>query len=111
MQLLGKGSGGVAALRAVLHADAVTFAVVRLQQTDADEGREFGYKTFKFLFVSWVGPQVRTLVKAKASQQKLPVYKFVAAAVALSGEYQALTLEDVTDEKLHEKLSGSRQKF
>jgi hypothetical protein len=70
-----KGGGGLQGLQAALQEDRLAYVVLRVQLKDADEGKDFGYTTWKFLFVSWVGPKVKPMLKAKSSQERLPIYK------------------------------------
>jgi len=58
-----------------------------------------------------VGPNVKPLEKAKSSQQRIPIYKYAIQHVALTGEIQALGKDELTEAKIFEKISGSRQKF
>lgn len=47
---------------------------------DEDGGSE--YKTTKYVFISWVGPKVKPLVKARSSQVRVALYKHAKVTIS-----------------------------
>eukprot|EP01104_Vermistella_antarctica_P000725 TRINITY_DN10846_c0_g1_i1.p1 TRINITY_DN10846_c0_g1~~TRINITY_DN10846_c0_g1_i1.p1 ORF type:complete len:709 (+),score=223.20 TRINITY_DN10846_c0_g1_i1:90-2129(+) len=103
--LEGRGAG-MDALRPKLPEDQIRFAIFAQSIKDEDEA---GYcSTWKFVFICWVGPRVKPLAKARASQHRVALYKHCSRIAQMHGEIQALELDDVTAGAVLEKVTGSR---
>lgn len=100
--VIGTGSGGIADLQSLLADDQVSYAVLPVEFAEGD------YSTKKYIFLTWVGPAVKPLFKARSSQHRNQLYKFVNKTLQLGGEYPALTREDLSEALLKEKLTGAR---
>jgi hypothetical protein len=106
--VLGKGANGLDGMKALLKDDEIVYGVLSVLVEEKESGDE--YKTYKNIFISWVGPDVKPLVKAKSSQHRLGLYNFLKTQVTLSGELQALSSADLTMDLVMEKLTSSRFK-
>jgi len=62
----------------------------------------------KFILVTWVGPNVLPLHKARSSQHRVQIYNYAKQFIQLAGEAQFLTKSEVSDQALQEKLLGAR---
>eukprot|EP01099_Mayorella_cantabrigiensis_P008966 TRINITY_DN934_c0_g1_i1.p1 TRINITY_DN934_c0_g1~~TRINITY_DN934_c0_g1_i1.p1 ORF type:complete len:832 (-),score=254.53 TRINITY_DN934_c0_g1_i1:188-2461(-) len=101
--LVGSGSGGIADLQSLLLDDQVSYAVLTVELVEGD------YTVKKYIFLTWVGPSVKPLFKARSSQHRNQLYKFVNKTLQLGGEYPALTREDLSEDLLKEKITGARK--
>jgi len=63
----------------------------------------------KNAFLSWVGPSVKPLQKARSSQHRVPVYDYCLKALQLHCQIHAEKEEDLSEELIAEKLTGSRR--
>jgi hypothetical protein len=102
LSVVGSGKGGIAEMEPLLKDGEVNYGVVTVEFTEGD------YTTKKYIFVSWVGPSVKPLFKARSSQHRNQLYKFVNQKLQLGGEYQALTRDDLSEDLLREKITGAR---
>jgi len=103
LMLVGTGVGGISALNPLLADDQVSYAVLTVEFVEGD------YTSKKYVFLTWVGPEVKPLFKARSSQHRNQLYKFVNKTLQLGGEYPALTREDLSEDLLKEKLTGARK--
>jgi len=101
--LVGTGSGGIQDLQSLLADDQVNYAVLTVEFVEGD------YTSKKYVFLTWVGPNVKPLFKARSSQHRNQLYKFVNKTLQLGGEYSAVTREDLSEELLKEKLTGAKK--
>jgi len=101
---LGKGSGGHAELEKLFEEKSVVYSVLGI----AAPG-EGDYTVTRYLFLTWVGPSVKTMLKARSSQHRVSLYNFINKYVNLTGEVSAQTKEEITEKKVLEKLWASRQ--
>jgi len=62
------------------------------------------------LFIAWVGPDVKPLVKARSSQHRLALYNYMKNIVKVTAELQVLSQAEINLDVIHEKLSASRFK-
>jgi hypothetical protein len=69
------GSGGINELKQHFTSDAALYAILSHVQSDQLE-EDLTYTTAKYLFISYVGPDVKPLVKARSSQHRLPLYQY-----------------------------------
>jgi hypothetical protein len=81
LKVLGSGSGGYAELEGFFQDEEIVYGVLGLQVADEDGGSE--YKTTKYIFISWVGPKVKPLTKARSSQVRVALYKHAKVHLAL----------------------------
>lgn len=106
---VGSGTGGVDELKSQFSDDSVHFAVACVREDEKLTSE--GYATKKFVQVNWVGKEVKPMDKAKSSQLRVPLNTFLFNKyLQLAAEFQALTLDDVTEESLRDKVTGSRVK-
>jgi hypothetical protein len=69
------GTRGLDELKQHFTSDAVLYAILcHVQSEQVEEG--LTYTTTKYLFISYVGPDVKPLVKARSSQHRLPLYQY-----------------------------------
>jgi len=93
--LQGKGSGGVSELVGNFKDDQAQYAYVRVVSGDSESRRT------KFVFVSWCGPSVGALKRAKMSVHKANIKTiFRDFAVELHGE----SSEDLTEDIIMAKV-------
>eukprot|EP01102_Stenamoeba_stenopodia_P012614 TRINITY_DN4006_c0_g1_i1.p1 TRINITY_DN4006_c0_g1~~TRINITY_DN4006_c0_g1_i1.p1 ORF type:complete len:672 (+),score=214.46 TRINITY_DN4006_c0_g1_i1:55-2016(+) len=100
------GSNGLDELKAQFKDDGIAFGVFSVTSEDAESGED--YKTVKNIFISWVGPDVKPLLKARSSQLRLGLYNYIKNILTLHGELQVLTLSDLTIQLVHQKFTGSK---
>jgi len=106
VKLLGSGEGGLAEARKFFTEDQVTYAIVGIREPEKTEG----YATLKFVFVTYIGSQVKPLHKARSSQHRVALYNHAKKFLQLAAELQALHIDDVSDEALQAKIVGTRVK-
>eukprot|EP01097_Dermamoeba_algensis_P001839 TRINITY_DN1710_c0_g1_i2.p1 TRINITY_DN1710_c0_g1~~TRINITY_DN1710_c0_g1_i2.p1 ORF type:complete len:690 (-),score=195.62 TRINITY_DN1710_c0_g1_i2:473-2503(-) len=99
---LGSGSGGLEEVEPFLKEEEVVYFVLGVNTPEGE------YSLIKFILVTWVGPSVKPMFKARSSQHRVPLYKYVNVQVPLSGESQALSRDDLSNDALIQKLLGSR---
>lgn len=99
--LVGKGSGGYKEVEPQFQAGKVLYALLGLPTTEGD------YNTIKYILVTWVGEGVKPLIKAKSSQDRVLLYQHASKFLQLGGEWQAQSLDDISESKLVAKLEGS----
>jgi len=100
--VLGSGSSGLEEVSSFLKDEEVVYFVLGINSPEGE------YSLIKFILVTWVGPSVKPMVKARSSQHRVPLYKYVNTFVPLSGEFQALSKDEVSNDSLLQKLVGSR---
>jgi len=100
--VLGSGSGGVDELKEYFKDSEIAFGLLSVLVEEKDAGEE--YKTAKVIFISWVGPECKPLVKARSSQIRLSLYNFIKKSITVSGEFQALSSGDLTTENVFQKI-------
>jgi len=105
LKVLAKGSGGLSEFFDRLPEDQVVYAVLGQNVEDQDES---GYSHLKFIFITWVGEKCKPMEKAKSSQHRLPLYKYVLNYLQLQAELQALEPSELSDALILEKLRGTR---
>jgi len=106
LSVLGSGSGGLSELRKYFKDSEIVYALLSVVLEEKESGED--YKTTKYVFISWVGPDSKPLVKARSSQIRLALYNFLKKSVAVSAEIQALGEHDISDEIIFQKIAGSR---
>jgi hypothetical protein len=104
VSLLGQGVGGVSELEKLFDDKDVVYSILGVVTPGEGE-----YSLTKFIFITWVGPQVKPLQKARSSQHRVSLYNFCNKYVSLTGEVSAQTKDDHTEKKLLEKLLSTRQ--
>ena len=100
------GSKGLDELKAQFKDDGIAFGVFSVTSEDTESGED--YKTVKNIFISWVGPDVKPLLKARSSQLRLGLYNYIKNILTLHGELQVLSLSDLTIQLVHQKFTGSK---
>jgi hypothetical protein len=98
---LNKGKGGLEALNEYFTQDSVVFAILGVVFDEGD------FSSVKKLFLTWVGPAVKPMVRARSSQHRVSLYNFANKHVALAGEVSAQDKDELTQKKLIEKLENS----
>jgi hypothetical protein len=84
----------------------VVYAVLAVYD---DESEAEGYATLKYIFISWVGPDVKPTRKALSSQHRVLLYNYAKKHLQLAGELQALAHEEISESILKAKLKGVRK--
>lgn len=96
-----RGSGGVDSLKPYLTEDNIMYIVRRLSFMEYHE-------VCKVIVITWVGENVDHWGKAKSSGHRVNLYEFAKGYVSVGGEFQPLRMEDLTDNNLIAKITGSR---
>jgi hypothetical protein len=104
--VLGTGTDGLTSLEKLFTPDAVVYAVLAVYD---DESEAEGYATLKYIFISWVGPDVKPTRKALSSQHRVLLYNYAKKYLQLAGELQALAHEEISESILKAKLKGVRK--
>ncbi|KAI8903388.1 hypothetical protein EDD86DRAFT_215255 [Gorgonomyces haynaldii] len=89
LKLTGTGTGGLAEFKNALKPDRAAFGYVRMVV-----GNDELSKRAKFVLVSWCGPQVKVMRKAKLSVHIADVKKVVSSFAI---EVQAVSLDDLKE--------------
>lgn len=105
LKVLGSGSGGYAELEGFFQDEEIVYGVLGLEVADEDGGSE--YKTTKYIFISWVGPKVKPLTKARSSQVRVALYKHAKNHLQLAAEIQALERSEISEELIKQKLNAT----
>jgi hypothetical protein len=132
LKVLGSGSGGYAELEGFFQDEEIVYGVLGLEVADEDGGSE--YKTTKYIFISWVGPKVKPLTKARSSQVRVALYKHAKVLLTtrtaphatrhapsltppfyqntqnhlqLAAEIQALERSEISEELIKQKLNAT----
>ncbi len=71
--MIGSGTGGYSELEGLLKDEEIVYGVLGVVVNDEDGGSD--YSTTKYIFISWVGPKVKPLTKARSSQVRVGLYK------------------------------------
>jgi len=100
--VLGKGGNGLEGMDEFFTDDAVVYGVLGQRVQDTAQGAD--YSTTKYVFISWVGPKVKPLAKARSSQTRVALYNHSKKFMQLAGEVQALEKSDVSLENVIAKL-------
>jgi hypothetical protein len=95
---------GYASFAQYLADDQVLYALLGVATSESDE-----YRTIKFIFVTWVGPHVKPVPRAQSSQHRIQLYDYIKQYLPLGGELQALSRDEISEEILRAKLSGSKE--
>lgn len=66
------------------------------------------YTRAKNIFLSWIGKDVKPLQRAKSSQHRVPIYEYSNRSIQMHGQIHAEKEEDLSEEIVLEKLTGSR---
>ncbi|KAL6054133.1 Cofilin/tropomyosin-type actin-binding protein [Balamuthia mandrillaris] len=77
LKVLGTGSDGLAGCQQFFTDDDIVYAI--LAQVVKDEKAE--YATKKYVFIAWVGPEVKPLTKARSSQVRVALYKHAKVCI------------------------------
>jgi hypothetical protein len=97
LEVVGTGTEGLSALAAVLADDRVTFCLLRVigadVQANVTSNRE------KFVYISWIGPKVGVMQRAKVGMQSKVVQQyFVGVSLAVNvdaGDHKDLELDSI----------------
>jgi hypothetical protein len=76
--VLGTGTEGLETLEKFFTPDAVVYAVLGVYD---DEAEVEGYATLKYIFISWVGSNVKPTWKARSSQHRVLLYNYVNVSI------------------------------
>lgn len=104
--VLGTGKGQLEAVKALFGEDQVRYAVIAFKVVEVVE--DVDYTRAKNIFISWCGPEVKPLAKARSSQQRVPIYEYCLKTLPLHGQIHAEKSEDLDEDSVLEKFSGSR---
>lgn len=105
MKVIGSGSGGYGELEHFFTDDEIVYGVLGLEVADEDGGSE--YKTTKYVFISWVGPKVKPMTKARSSQVRVAIYKYAKNFLQLAAEIQALERSEISENIIKQKLNAT----
>lgn len=99
LQVLSKGKGGLSELKQQLKDDEVMFAILRIGAEDRKEALTSVRQ--KFMMVTWIGPQVGIMKKAKVGPQREELINILPGLQFFLG---ASELEEVDMQHLAAKL-------
>lgn len=105
LTVLGSGGGGWDETVGFFVDDAIVYCVLGVEVADEAGGSE--YKTTKYVFISWVGPNVKPLAKARSSQVRVALYKHTKLFMQLAGEIQLLDRADLSETTIKQKLNSN----
>jgi hypothetical protein len=100
LKLLGSGSGGYEEFLNILTDDQMIYAAFRVFGVT---GSGLDAKRTKFVGVSWIGPKVKTMVRARGTIHKTHVDRFFDG---LHISIAATTKEDIDKETIIKKLNA-----
>jgi len=106
VKVVSSGPGGLDDFRPLLTDDGIFYVVYSLDVKDQDEGGEV-FSATKVIFITWVGTHCKPMAKAKSSQHRLPLYKYVLKTLQLGAELQVLEPEELTEASILGKLRGT----
>lgn len=99
-----KGGGGLAALSAALQNDHISYALLRVIDVIDD------HPTIKFVYITWIGPAVKFMQKAKITPHKGSATAFIGQAhVSLTAENLSEMTEEIVMNKVRD-ASGSNDR-
>jgi len=96
IEVVGSGSGGLEELRGHLHEDKIQYALLRVQDS-VD-----GHATTKFVFIVWLGDQVKTITKARVTTHRGDVKDWFGQSHVT---IDAANLAELTEEIVMGKVS------
>jgi len=100
-----KGSGGVNALTQALQEDHINYCLLRV--VDVIDT----HPTTKFVYITWIGPKVKFMQKAKISTHKGEATAFIGQAhVSITAENHSEMSHDVVMQKVQD-ASGTSDRF
>eukprot|EP01113_Clastostelium_recurvatum_P047677 TRINITY_DN8543_c0_g1_i4.p1 TRINITY_DN8543_c0_g1~~TRINITY_DN8543_c0_g1_i4.p1 ORF type:complete len:340 (+),score=39.21 TRINITY_DN8543_c0_g1_i4:96-1115(+) len=108
LSIVNTGHGGFSEVVNHLHEDQASFVVMKVVLVDAaaTSSDDISYRTHKNIFLSWVGPNVKPVPRAKSSQHRVPLYQAIGVYMPMHGEVQAMQKEDVSDAILNKITKG-----
>jgi len=104
IRVVGSGSGGLAEMEQHFSDEDVVYGVLGII---VEDGGESDYSTRKYIFISWVGPKVKPLTKARSSQHRVALYKHSKSFLQLHAELQALSREEISPTLVKQKLCST----
>lgn len=102
----GSGSGGFSEFAALLTEDIVVFGLLALK-VRLDDAVDHSQTTTKYILVTWVGPKVTGRPKARSATDRVALYDYCNKHLQLGAEWQALSRDEISEDMLIAKLSGS----
>jgi hypothetical protein len=96
--LVGSGGGGLSALRVHLTADSVNYGLLRTENIVDD------HVTVKFVFILWIGENVRSIRRAKIATHKGAVTEYFGQ---FHVDITAQAADEVTDEIIASTVSAA----
>eukprot|EP01100_Stratorugosa_tubuloviscum_P014705 TRINITY_DN800_c0_g2_i1.p1 TRINITY_DN800_c0_g2~~TRINITY_DN800_c0_g2_i1.p1 ORF type:complete len:654 (+),score=357.56 TRINITY_DN800_c0_g2_i1:152-2113(+) len=102
VKILATGNGGLTNFVNLFTEEHVVYVLLALPVQELD------IIHIKFIFITWVGPNVKPMHKARSSQHRVQIYNFAKGIVQLAAEIQFLTLAAVSEQALLDKIAGSR---
>mmetsp|Transcript_8319 Transcript_8319/g.11168 ORF Transcript_8319/g.11168 Transcript_8319/m.11168 type:complete len:1053 (+) Transcript_8319:1418-4576(+) len=105
--VLDSGKGDVDAIHGLLSPTEIFYFVLAKECPDQSlaGGRDASnYNVIRYLFINWIGPKVKPMLKARSSQTRNSVYDSVKKLVQLHGEIQVSSTDELTDDVVFDKL-------
>ncbi|KAL9652257.1 hypothetical protein ABK040_011917 [Willaertia magna] len=97
-----KGPGGVDNFKQYLTSDKICYVVMRLSFIEYGE-------VAKAIVISWVGENSPSFLKAVSSGHRHNLQEHARKFISIGGQFQPDTLDELTDEALVAKITGSKQ--
>ena len=99
----GQGNGGAEELVPLLKDDQIAYAILVYRFVEHDDASG-NYGTRKNLFISWVGTDVPPLAKARSSQHRVVLERWIKLHLQLHGTLHAINQADMSDDLIKERL-------
>jgi hypothetical protein len=100
-EVVGTGTGGLNELAATFAEDRVCFALLRVIAADVQENVTSNRE--KYVYISWIGPKVGVMQRAKVGMQSKVVQNFFTG-ISLAVVVDASTAGDITMEAIAKRL-------
>lgn len=107
IDLLSEGKGDIEDIRGLLEDDAISFFVLAKTCPDEDMSTSkeaSNYNVVRNIFLAWVGPKVKPMLKARSSQHRAALYMRLKPMIQLHGELQLAEKAELTDDAVYDKL-------
>lgn len=104
--VVSKGQGSLDQVKTHFGDDLVRYALIAFKIKEIVE--EVDYTVTKFVFISWCGPNVKPLARARSSQHIVPIYNFCLKILPLHAQMHFEKTNEIKEHFILEKLTGSR---
>jgi len=102
-----EGSGDLGAIHQLLEDGAISYFVLsKVCPDEAMSGARdsSNYNVRRNIFIAWVGPRVKPMMKARSSQHKATLYSKLKPLIQLHGELQVTERDELNEDAVFDKL-------